>query len=460
MTVAASDKQTRFSLVAESTRGTTPSNPTFLVIPRLPSSMLNSVQTFERSNIIRSDRQGGKQVGGVKHTDGTIHMAVAREATFDALLESALSGAFGSLVSSAAITGSFAASGKTFTRAAGNFLTDTIANRLQIGDLVFLGGASVNGTTLGAAITDAVTTSITVTSGTPLPTTGGVIKIDSEIIIYASRSGTTLSGCTRGAYGTTAISHLNNATVVIAKTIANISALVLTFNEAVIDENSITITFATTKKQLIAGVARKFFSMEDAALDIGVYSTFKGMEVNNMNLNIPTSGECSAEFALIGVSCTRAQETGSPTYTDAANATPCAGSVQGARLLVDGAAFSAGIESFTANITNSRAAKFTVGSSAAVDIEQGDFDVTMSFPVYFVSNANRAKFDAGTRFALVMEVRDQDNNHGYRFIAPKVVFTNGPSGVSGQTRVETMSAFCEYDAGIGAKFMIEAIIGS
>lgn len=76
------------------------------------------------------------------------------------------------------------------------------------GDVTF----AVGYTTLNGAITDSQTT-ITLTSVTNFPTTGGVIQIDSEIIQYASVSGLTLVGLTRGYNGTTAAAHSNLAAV-------------------------------------------------------------------------------------------------------------------------------------------------------------------------------------------------------------------------------------------------------
>jgi hypothetical protein len=55
---------------------------------------------------------------------------------------------------------------------------------------------------------NATQTSIVINSATNVPLNGGLIKIGSEEISYTVRSGTTLSGCTRGANGTTAASAL------------------------------------------------------------------------------------------------------------------------------------------------------------------------------------------------------------------------------------------------------------
>jgi len=64
---------------------------------------------------------------------------------------------------------------------------------------------------LNGAINNSVTT-ITVDSTTAFPATGR-IDIDTELITYTSKNSTQFLGCTRGANGTTAASHLDNAVV-------------------------------------------------------------------------------------------------------------------------------------------------------------------------------------------------------------------------------------------------------
>jgi hypothetical protein len=64
---------------------------------------------------------------------------------------------------------------------------------------------------LNGAINNSVTT-ITVDSAASFPAAGR-IDIDSELITYTSKNGTQFLGCTRGASGTTAASHSDNAIV-------------------------------------------------------------------------------------------------------------------------------------------------------------------------------------------------------------------------------------------------------
>ena len=73
-------------------------------------------------------------------------------------------------------------------------------------------GREFSKTTLAKAL-DNSETSINVSSVTDFPTYGGSIIIGSEQIDYTGISGTTLTGCTRGANETTAASHDNGADV-------------------------------------------------------------------------------------------------------------------------------------------------------------------------------------------------------------------------------------------------------
>jgi hypothetical protein len=73
------------------------------------------------------------------------------------------------------------------------------------------GATSATSLTLNGGINDSVTT-ITLSSTDGLSAVG-YIKLGAEIISYTGKTSTTLTGCLRGQAGTTAASHLNNATV-------------------------------------------------------------------------------------------------------------------------------------------------------------------------------------------------------------------------------------------------------
>lgn len=72
--------------------------------------------------------------------------------------------------------------------------------------------AGTQTTTLSAGIDNLVTT-INVVSTSGFSTPAGSILIDNELITYTGTTGTSFTGCTRGASGTTAASHSSGATV-------------------------------------------------------------------------------------------------------------------------------------------------------------------------------------------------------------------------------------------------------
>jgi len=68
-----------------------------------------------------------------------------------------------------------------------------------------------NDTTLNGAINNSVTT-ITLTDASDFPSSGAV-EVDSESITYTGKSSNDLTGCNRGAHGTTAASHTDTTNV-------------------------------------------------------------------------------------------------------------------------------------------------------------------------------------------------------------------------------------------------------
>lgn len=69
---------------------------------------------------------------------------------------------------------------------------------------------SATTTTVNEAL-DATETTITLTDASAFPTSG-TIQVDSELITYTGKSSNDLTGCTRGALGSTAATHDNGAT--------------------------------------------------------------------------------------------------------------------------------------------------------------------------------------------------------------------------------------------------------
>jgi hypothetical protein len=116
------------------------------------------------------------------------------------------------ITASSPATGTVAAGGGASVSAAYQINNGTNVGSYQVGWGAGLWGGVITGvalTQLNGAINNSVTT-VVVDSTTGFPA-AGTIAIDSELITYTSKTGTNFLGCTRGTFGTTAASHLDNA---------------------------------------------------------------------------------------------------------------------------------------------------------------------------------------------------------------------------------------------------------
>ena len=109
-----------------------------------------------------------------------------------------------------------------------------IRTTTSAGDVTF----TANANTLGADVA-IIDTDITLTSSTGFPDSGR-IKINDEIITYASISGNILTGCTRGVSGTTAAAHTSGDAVTCA------TLLVSDIDHGALENDFVTFSGAAT----------------------------------------------------------------------------------------------------------------------------------------------------------------------------------------------------------------------
>ncbi len=154
-----------------------------------------------------------------------------------------------------------------------------IRSTTSAGDVTF--AASAND--LDGAIT-AIDTTITLTSTTGFPQSGR-IKIEDEIITYASTSGSNLLGCVRGVSGTTAAAHADAETVLCATLIvsdANHGALendFVTFSAATALGGNITADILNQEYQITAIIDDGSYQIEARTVStINSITTTNGLE--------------------------------------------------------------------------------------------------------------------------------------------------------------------------------------
>jgi hypothetical protein len=119
------------------------------------------------------------------------------------------------ITASSPATGTVAAGGGASVSAAYQINNGTNIGSYQVGWGAGLWGGVITGSALtqlnGAIVSPSSTTPIVVDATTGFPA-AGTIAIDSELITYTSKTGTQFGGTiTRGAFGTTAATHLDNA---------------------------------------------------------------------------------------------------------------------------------------------------------------------------------------------------------------------------------------------------------
>tara|TARA_E500000318_G_scaffold4489_1_gene4686 strand:- start:1601 stop:2122 length:522 start_codon:yes stop_codon:yes gene_type:complete len=86
------------------------------------------------------------------------------------------------------------------------------------GDIQATRSALQQVSTTAAEAIDATETEIDLTSAASFPTSGTIL-IESEVITYTGKSTNTLTGCVRGANGTTAATHANTTPVTLMQQI-------------------------------------------------------------------------------------------------------------------------------------------------------------------------------------------------------------------------------------------------
>ena len=167
------------------------------------------------------------------------------------------------------------------------------------GDVTF----TANANTLGADVA-IIDTDITLTSSTGFPDSGR-IKINDEIITYASISGNILTGCTRGVSGTTAAAHTSGDAVTCATLIVSdtdhgaLENDFVTFSGAATLGDAITADVLNQEYQVTAIVDSDTYQIEAREVStIGSITTSTGL--NPTYVFATTSDSGSGGASVVG----------------------------------------------------------------------------------------------------------------------------------------------------------------
>lgn len=158
---------------------------------------------------------------------------------------------------------------------------------------------SVNGlqTTLAVACNNSVTT-LTLTSTTGFPTTGLVTIDNTEIVSYTGVSGATITGCTRGADGTTAASHPIGVTVGLTVVAAHHNLLK---DEVIAIETALGAGF-TTAVGSVTGTTDQISSTGGNTPVLSIPTSFPLYKYRRPNLTFVNTTTVAVELGLDGTS--------------------------------------------------------------------------------------------------------------------------------------------------------------
>ncbi len=349
---AESGSNVSLTYIPEVTRGTTPVTPQMIVL-RANSRNINPVKNLLTSNELRADRLAGRARHGFRSAVGSIGFELTT-GDQDTWLEACLGGTWADITGTATATITTTQSTRTYTRAAGSFLTDGFLP----GDYILVAG-----------------------------------------MVNAASNG--------------------------RKTIATVSALVLTTVEAIgANETSVAaVSFDHLGKRLKVGTTLRTFTIERRFLGVTQFQTFTGVAVNNMSLNIQPENVVTGSYDLIGMNFGAMSAT-------SLNATPTAASAVAPYDGFIGALHENNlvlglITGMTLQVNNGRSLQPVLFTSGSPDVFDGTAEVTGSVTVLFQDDVMYNKFVNETVSSVNLRMDDLLGVEFMRVQVPSLIYTSG-----------------------------------
>ena len=193
------------------------------------------------------------------------------------------------------------------------------------------------------------------------------------------------------------------------------------------------------------GTTPKYFTIEDAANDIGQFRLFKGMSVSTANISIAPNQMVTATFDMVGKSMTQAQTTGSTGGAPTASSTNApfdsySGTIE------DGGSGIAIVTSIDFSLSNSFAPTFVIGADTAQSLEYGRAVVEGTMTVYYEDETLINKFLNETESSIQVSVNDPTGSNAYTFLFPRVKYNGASVPVQNpQSRLITLPFVSLYD---------------
>jgi hypothetical protein len=206
-------------------------------------------------------------------------------------------------------------------------------------------------------------------------------------------------------------------------------------------------TFATNTLKI--GTTPKFFSIEDAALDITQFRLFTGMGVNSLAVSIRPNQMVTGTFSMVGKDMTISGTSVDDSKTASSGNAPF-DSYSGTMEIGNSVGTLASVAVVTGidfTITNGLAARFVVGSDSTTDLEFGNAVVEGTITAFFENSSLYNRFLNETESAIEVSVDDPTGSSAYTFLFPRVKFNAADVPVEGPTsRIITIPFVALYDS--------------
>ena len=209
-------------------------------------------------------------------------------------------------------------------------------------------------------------------------------------------------------------------------------------------ESAFLNTYSTNVLKI--GTTPKYFTIEDAANDIGQYRIFTGMSASTMSVSIAPNQMVTATFDMVGKGMTQAQTTGSTGGTPtASSANAPFDSYSGT--ISDGGSSIGIVTSIDFSLSNSFAPTIVVGADVAQSLEYGRAVVEGTMTVYYEDETLINKFLNETESSIEVSVNDPTGSNSYTFLFPRVKYNGASVPVQNpQSRLITLPFVSLYDA--------------
>jgi hypothetical protein len=175
---------------------------------------------------------------------------------------------------------------------------------------------------------------------------------------------------------------------------------------------------------IVNGVAPLSYTIEKKFGDVTQFLAYRGMMVNEFNLDFAPGSILTGSFGFLGKAATRAAITCGTGTPDAAPTGVVLNGVGNiSSILEGGSSLTARMSKFTLALKNNLRSQMAIGTLGAIGVGAGRIDISGVLTVYFETGALYDKFLAATQSSLALTA--SVGGAGYTIALPAIKWTDG-----------------------------------